>query len=154
MGCKMFKTLKLETARKIVAAGLCSLFVLASLPLGAQTGQISGDARSEARRGHYGEYKVQARDADGIVVATGDLDPSNADFELTGLAAGTFVVELLDDDGDVVCTEGPFQLSGGTSETGVGINCTEPWAWWLLAAAAAGLTAGVVAAQRTASASN
>ncbi len=151
----MFKTLKLETARKIVAVGLCSLFVLGSLPLGAQTGQISGDARSEARRGHYGEYKVQARDADtGLVMATGDLDPSNADFELTGLVAGSFVVELLDNDGDVVCTEGPFQLSVGMSETGVGINCTEPWAWWLLAAGAAGLTAGVVATQTTASASN
>ena len=141
-------------SKKTLGRRICSLFVLGSLPLGAQTGQISGDARSEARR-PYTSYSVQARDAgSGIVVATGDLDPSNADFELTGLVAGSFVVELLDNDGDVVCTEGPFQLSVGMSETGVGINCTEPWAWWLLAGAVAGLTTGVVAAQGPASASN
>ena len=75
-------------------------------------------------------------------------------FVLTGLEAGSFVVELLDDDGDVVRTERPLAPAAGMSETGVRINCTEPWAWWLLAGAAAGLTAGIVAAQGPTSASN
>ena len=130
--------------RQIVATGLCALFVLGSVPLGAQTGLISGHARSEARRPYY-NYSVQARDVGtGLVIATDALDPATADFELIGLAVGRFVVELLDDDGDVVCTEGPFDLvAGSMSKTGVHIACTEPVAWWWLAAIAAGVTAGV-----------
>ncbi len=132
--------------RQIVATGLCALFVLGSVPLGAQTGLISGHARSEARRPYY-NYSVQARDVHtGLVVATDALDPATADFELIGLAVGRFVVELLDDDGDVVCTEGPFDLlAGSMSETGVHIACSEPWAWLLLAGIVAGVTAGVAA---------
>ena len=59
-GLKMLKTLKLDLSKKIVAAGACALFVLGSLPLGAQTGLISGHARSEARRPYY-NYSCSAR---------------------------------------------------------------------------------------------
>ena len=78
--CKVLNKFKLEMSRKIVATGLCALFVFGSVPLGAQTGLISGHARSEARRPYY-NYSVQVRDVDtGLVVATDDLDPATADF--------------------------------------------------------------------------
>ena len=152
MVCKILKSLKLEIIRKIVATGICALFVLGSLPISAQEGLLSGDAESEARR-PYENYSVDCRDTEtGVVVATFDLDPANAEFECTGLSAGSFIVELVDygspertDDGDIVCTEGPFDLEADSmSETGINIGCNSPVAWWWLAGIVAGLTTGLV----------
>ena len=58
------------------------------------------------------------------------------------------MVELLNKDGKVVCTEGPFNMTQQPVKDDVKISCGNkvPTAWWLLgAAAAAGITAGVVA---------
>ena len=48
----------------------------------------------------------------------------------------------------MVCTEGPFDLTQQMIKNDVVIDCGKvPAAWWLLgAAAAAGITAGIVAA--------
>ena len=60
--------------------------------------------------------------------------------------------EAIDDfknkDGKVVCTEGPFDLSTQAIKSDVIVDCGKvPAAWWLVgAAAAAGITAGIVAA--------
>ena len=53
----------------------------------------------------------------------------------------------LNRDGKVVCHEGPFNLAQQLIRDGVIIDCDKvPVAWWLLgAAAAAGITAGIVA---------
>ena len=150
---KMLKSSKLETVRKIVATGICALFILGSLPISAQEGLLSGDAESEARR-PYNNYDVDCRDTEtGMVVATVALDPTNAAFECTGLPEGNFIVELVDygspertEDGDIVCTEGPFDLEADSmSETGINIGCNSPVAWWWLAGIIAGVTAGVAA---------
>ena len=74
------------------------------------------------------------------------LDPQGH-FALNGIDPSNYLVELLDSKGKVVCTEGPFDLTKlpQNSKPGVNIQCGNPAAWWLLAAAgAAGITAGVV----------
>ena len=66
---------------------------------------------------------------------------------MVGIDPAKYVVELLNEDGKVVCTEGPFDLTQQPNRPDVVIDCGNPAAWWLLAAAAAaGITAGVVAA--------
>lgn len=143
-------TMKMRRSRQVVSVVTCGLLVLSSLvPIVAQgQGSISGHARAEANR-PYTDHLVQARDIEtGIVVATSELDEETADYALASLPDGEFLVELLDDDGDVICTEGPFDID---PERAVheerNIRCDVPLAWWLLAAgAAAGVTAGIVTA--------
>ena len=66
---------------------------------------------------------------------------------LTGLQPASYLVELLNRNGKIVCTEGPFDMTRQTARDNVVISCGKvPAAWWLLgAAAAAGITAGIVA---------
>ena len=68
-------------------------------------------------------------------------------FSLTDLTTKNYLVELVNKKGDVVCTEGPFDLSKQPVKSDVFIECGKiPAAWWLVgAAAAAGITAGIVA---------
>jgi hypothetical protein len=88
---------------------------------------------------------VRARNVQqGVIAATTQLDPKG-DFALAGIDPASYLVELLDSKGKVVCTEGPFDLAKQPVRNGVNIECGKPTAWWLLAAAgAAGITAGVV----------
>ena len=114
---------------------------------GQQTATISGTAKKEAKK-PYTYFSTRARDVQkGQIAATQPLDTS-ANFSLGGLPPGNYVVELLNRNGKVVCTEGPFNLTQQLTKTDVDISCNRvPLAWWLLgAAAAAGITAGVVAA--------
>ena len=116
-------------------------------------GFLSGDARAEAKQ-PYSDYAVRARSvADGTVAATTVLD-SQGNFKLEGLSAGKMMVELTKvGQNKVLCSEGPFELKSGPDATQafgkdkIGIVCNTPAAAWLLvgAAAAAGITAGVVA---------
>jgi hypothetical protein len=113
-----------------------------------QTAAISGTAKNEAKK-PYTDYTTRARNTqNGAIAGTVMLD-QNGDFNLTGLAPANYVVELLDKNGKVVCTEGPYTLTQqALTQSNVNIKCNKvPAAWWLLgAAAAAGITAGVVAA--------
>ena len=118
---------------------------------GQQTATIAGTAKDEAKK-PYTDYSVRARNA-----AAGTVTPAtplNADgnFSLPDLSSAKYLVELLRTEKDgkikVVCTEGPFDLTQQMLKNDVVIDCGKvPAAWWLLgAAAAAGITAGVVAA--------
>ena len=78
---------------------------------------------------------------------TTQLD-SDGNFSLANLAPAQYSVELLNRDGKVVCTEGPYNLTQQLAKDSVNISCNKvPAAWWLIgAAAAAGITAGVLTA--------
>jgi hypothetical protein len=79
-----------------------------------------------------------------VIGATTKLD-QDGNFALASVDPASYLVELLDSKGKVVCTEGPFDLSKQPVRNNVNIECGKPTAWWLLAAAgAAGITAGVV----------
>ena len=111
------------------------------------TAQLSGTARDEARR-PFTDNSVRARDVQqGQIAATIALD-AQGNFSLANLPPASYVVELVDRNGRVRCTEGPFNMTAqsGLTKDNVVIDCGNPAAWWLLgAAAAAGITAGVVA---------
>jgi len=150
---------------RTIKAGLALAIVGSVLfaPLAAagrrQDGIISGSAAAEAKQ-PYNKYVIRARDvSNNQITQTTTLD-ANGLFALNGLAAGSFMVELVKDaspsgqGGKVVCQEGPFTLqtsAAAASDTmiikGVDVVCNRPVAaYWLLgAAAAAGITAGVIA---------
>jgi hypothetical protein len=139
--------------QKVVALGLVLTVVMPAVPVhllaagGQQNATISGTARKEAKK-PYADFTTRARNVqDGQVAGTALLD-QDANFSLPGLPPATYVVELLNHDGKVVCTEGPFNLTQQPVKSDVNISCNKvPAAWWLLgAAAAAGVTAGVVTA--------
>ena len=114
----------------------------------AQQGSVSlsGTAKDEAKK-PYGDYTARARDVrQGQIAGMTALDTSG-NFALTGLQPASYLVELLDRNGKIVCTEGPFDMTRQTARDNVVISCGKvPAAWWLLgAAAAAGITAGIVA---------
>jgi hypothetical protein len=116
--------------------------LMAGGPQGA--GAISGSADKQAKK-PYADYTVRARNVQmGNIGGSTPLD-SNGKFSLANIDPANYLVELLDKKGKVVCTEGPFDLSKQPVKGNVTINCGNPSAWWLLAAAgAAGITAGVV----------
>ena len=112
----------------------------------AGPGILGGTAKDEAKK-PYTDYTVRARDvSQGTIAATVPLD-SQARFSLSGLSTTNLLVELVNKDGKVVCTEGPYLLTqAAPQKTDVNIACGVPPAAWLLlgAAAAAGVTVGVV----------
>jgi len=120
--------------------------MMQSAGIGAQSlGTISGTADKEAKK-PYTDYSVRARNVQaGSIAATVQLDATGK-FELPGVDPANYLVELINPKGKVVCTEGPFDLAKQPLKSGVQIECGNPAAWLLLAAAgAAGITAGVVA---------
>lgn len=141
------------STRQILAVGLAVAMATAAMPIsmaaaGQQTASLSGTAKKEAKK-PYTDYTTRARNVMGGQIAGTVMLDTNANFSLPGLPPANYVVELLDHNGKVVCTEGPFNLTGNMlTKSDVEISCNKvPAAWWLLgAAAAAGITAGVVAA--------
>ena len=137
--------------RRTVALGLAMAFatgmimqpaLIAGGPQGA--GSISGRADKQAKK-PYTDYSVRARNVQmGNIGAAMPLD-TDGKFARANIDPANYLVELLDKKGKVVCTEGPFDLTKQTLKKDVTIDCGNPAAWWLLAAAgAAGITAGVV----------
>lgn len=125
--------------------------------LSAQQGQVTvtlgGIAKHEAKK-PYTDYTTRARNSmTGEITATVPNADPDANFLFTGLPPAHYVVELLDKGGKVVCTEGPFDLTSQFLKNDVDIKCHHaPVAWWLIgAAAAAGVTAGVVSGPTSAS---
>lgn len=118
----------------------------ALIAAGQQSATISGTAKKEAKK-PYADFTVQARNVQqGQVGAMTTLD-TEGNFTLPNLTSARYLVELVNKDGKIVCTEGPFDLAQQMNRTNVNIDCDKvPAAWWLLgAAAAAGVTAGIVA---------
>jgi len=136
--------------RQFVAAGLA--VALAAVPILAQQGPptvtLAGVAKKEAKK-PYTDYTTRARNMQtGEISGTAtNMDP-DANFSITGLPPANYLVELLDKNGKIVCTEGPFNMTQQLLKNDIDISCNKvPVAWWLLgAAAAAGLTAGIVTA--------
>jgi hypothetical protein len=124
---------------------LIAAYPISTIAVAQSTVTLAGTAKKEAKK-PYTEYSTRARNAQGGDIAgTIPLDVKG-DFSLPGLPPAHYVVELLNKDGKVVCTEGPYDLTSVTLKNDVDISCnTAPVAWWLLGvAAAAGVTAGVV----------
>lgn len=112
-----------------------------------QSTTLAGSAKDEAKK-PYSDYTVRARDVRaGTIAGSGLLDPQGG-FSLVGLSSQNYLVELVNKNGKVVCTEGPFDLARQPIKSDVIVDCGGiPAAWWLVgAAAAAGITAGVIAA--------
>jgi hypothetical protein len=111
----------------------------------AQSGQISGTAKDEAKK-PYTDFSVRARDVQSLQVAgTTQLDSEGA-FTLPNLTLNRYSIELVNKDGKVVCTAGPVDITQQYNQGGVVIDCNKiPLVWWILGAgAAAGITAGIV----------
>jgi hypothetical protein len=122
----------------------------ALLAAGQQTATLAGTAKDEAKK-PYANYTVRARDvSSGQITGTVPLN-TEGNFSLPDLSSSRYLVELIRKENNkekVVCTEGPFDLTQQMLKNDVVIDCGKvPAAWWLLgAAAAAGVTAGIVAA--------
>jgi len=128
---------------------------MAAVPIVAQQAppsvSISGIAKKEAKK-PYTDYTTRARDVQtGVIAGTATNGDPDANFTITGLPPANYVVELLNKDGKIVCTEGPYDLTKTFVKNDVDISCNKvPAAWWLLGvAAAAGITAGVVVANQS-----
>jgi hypothetical protein len=141
--------------QRIVAIALA--FALASgaaqtalLAAGQQTATIAGTAKDEAKK-PYADYSVRARDVSTGMIAGNVALTTEATFTLPDLSSSRYLIELVqhkNNQDKVICTEGPFDLTQQMLKNDVVIDCGKvPAAWWLLgAAAAAGITAGIVAA--------
>lgn len=135
--------------KRFVAIALALTLAGSAVPtalLAQQSTSLAGTAKDEAKK-PYTDYTVRARDVKaGTISGTIPLT-SDGGFSLAGLSTLNYLVELVNKDGKVVCTEGPFDLSKQAIKSDVVIDCGKiPAAWWLVgAAAAAGITAGVVA---------
>ena len=138
-----------------VALALVGSLTLGPLQAAGQNkGYLSGDARAEAKQ-PYSDYAVRARNVStGAIEATAILD-SQGNFMLDALPSGKLMVELTPvGKNKVICNKGPFDIKPGAAsadaafgQSDISIVCNRPVAGWLLlaAAAAAGVTAGVVA---------
>jgi hypothetical protein len=83
--------------------------------------------------------------SDGTIAMAVPLDAS-AEFVLADIAPGQYLLELVNGQGKVVCTEGPHAFTKTTAK--VKIDCGRdrtPLYLLLAAAGAAGLTTGIVA---------
>jgi len=124
-------------------------FSLATAPgalLAQQSTTLAGTAKDEVKSNRP-DFTVRARDvAAGAIAGTTNLD-AQGNFALPGLSGANYLIELVNKNGKVVCTEGPFNMAQQAIKDNVVIDCDKkPTALLLLAAAAAaGVTAGVVA---------
>ena len=116
-------------------------------PLGAQSlGLIKGHVPVEGGP-PYTQQSVQARDIQTReIVATAEVDENTAEYELTSLPEGVYFVDLVDGDGGVLCSEGPFKIAGDQVLHEAQDLCGDrsPWFWRLLAVAAGATTTGFV----------
>lgn len=136
---------------RIVAIALAFTVASSAVPtalFAQQSTSLAGTAKDEAKK-PYTDYTVGARDVNapkGEYVKSVALDNQGA-FSLADLSTKSYLVELVNKKGEVVCTEGPFDLSKQAIKSDVFIDCGKvPVAWWLVgAAAAAGVAAGIAA---------
>ena len=150
----------MRTIKAGLALAIIGSVMLAPLAAaGRQDGIISGSAAAEAKQ-PYTQYVIRARDVSNNTVAQTTTLDGEGKFAITGLTAGSFLIELVKGSapggagGKVVCTAGPFTLQDSTSQLadlmikkGANVHCNKPVAaFWLLGAAAlAGVTAGIAA---------
>ena len=121
----------------------------------AQQGVLGGRATAEADQPYAENWRVQLRDpATGAIIGTATPLDAQGRFSFTSLETNRrYLIELFSvKENKVVCTEGPFSLSGTRiSMTDIDIDCgKKPLALWLLAAGA-GTAAVIAIATRSAS---
>jgi hypothetical protein len=140
--------------RQIMATALAA--AIAAVPILAQQAPpsvtLSGIAKKEAKK-PYTDFTTRARNVQtGEIAGTATNADPDANFSISGLPPANYVLELLNKDGKVVCTEGPYDMTQQFLKNDIDISCNKvPAAWWLLGvAAAAGITAGVVIATESA----
>jgi len=139
--------------KQILAMALAA--TIAAVPILAQQAPpsvtLGGKAKKEAKK-PYTDYTTRARNVQtGEIAGTATNADPDANFNIAGLPPANYVLELLNKDGKVVCTEGPYDMTQQFLKTDIDISCNKvPAAWWLLGiAAAAGITAGVVVANQS-----
>jgi len=117
----------------VMVAGLLALAMAADA--GQGTGRISGVAR-DAQNQVLVNAKVQLRHVDTGQLVASTRAGSDGRFEFNGLAAGNYVVEIVNDDGKIVGLSPSTALAAGGVITGVSVAATAAGA--LAGAAAAG----------------
>ena len=140
--------------RKVIAFNLAAVLALGASPiLLAQQGVISGRANDEAKK-PYSDYTVQLMDLQTNQIAANAPIDAQGRFAFNDVNLDKrYLVQLYNaKDSKVVCTEGPYALTGtNTSKTDVNIDCGKrPTALWLLAAAA-GVAATVAVTEQSTS---
>src|SRR6478735_2808304 len=91
-----------------------------ALTAASQTVTVNGTAKKEAKR-PYTNYVVRARQVDtGQIAASAPLD-GTANFVFTDMTPASYLMELVNGQGKVVCTAGPFAATNAL--TGVEIDC-------------------------------
>ena len=132
---------------------MLTLSLLATLALGAlptrsdaqtQTTTIRGSAKDEAKA-PFTDFTVQARGIEGGRMSNSVGLDRDGTFELRGLPVSKYMLELMNRQGRVVCTEGPVEVNTTEPTLNVDINCRRvPTKALLLGAlAAGGAVAGV-----------
>jgi len=136
---------------RMTAVAVALAMATSAAQLLAQSASIGGTAKDEAKK-PYTDFTVRARDvAQGSIASTIALD-ATGNFTLPNLGSTKYLVELVNKNGKVVCTEGPYDLSARAYQNDVVIECNKkvPMSLLLLgAAAAAGVTAGIVGTSET-----
>ena len=140
--------------RKVIAFNLAAVLALGVSPvLLAQQGVISGRANDEAKK-PYNDYTVQLMDLQTNQIAANAPIDAQGRFAFNDVNLDKrYLVQLYNaKDSKVVCTEGPYALTGtNTNKTDVNIDCGKrPAALWLLAAAA-GVAATVAVTEQSTS---
>ncbi|MGE0702682.1 MAG: carboxypeptidase-like regulatory domain-containing protein [Vicinamibacterales bacterium] len=134
--------------RQVMAASLAFVMAIGAGPMlvAQQQGQgtIVGQATDEADS-PYANYTVQLvhRDTQQIL-ATQVLD-GEGNFSFAGLGPAPYFVRLIDndDDNELVCEEGPFDVANADFNLDVNIDCGGPPAALYLAAGVAGLVTAI-----------
>ena len=103
-----------------------------------QTTVLRGTAKDEAKQ-PYTDFTVQARELErGQMSNSVPLD-QDGNFSLKGLPVQRYMIELIDSQGRVSCTEGPFEVTTNVAAIDVVLNCGHvPVGVLILGAAAAG----------------
>ena len=130
---------------RLLAYALVAATVGFPVPPAAQQASVSiaGTAKKAAKRPFAGHYVRARRVSDGAIAMAVPLD-DNAGFSLSDIKPGEYLLELVNKDGKIICTEGPNTFR--TSTTKVSIDCGRdrlPAFLLLSAAGAAGITAAI-----------
>lgn len=158
----------------VVAVSLSPTLSAAGRPIvrvtaqpGQNIGEISGKSTKDGKP--LAKYKVQLRNIDTKALVGDMVTDAGGNFKFTGLPVGNYVVETVDDNGNIIATSATLSLAVGAMLIGnVGVGASAAVAGGVaaggaalssttlivtLAAVGAGVTAAVVAVTNDASAS-
>src|SRR5205823_95131 len=116
---------------RIVVSAVMSAMLLQTLPVFAATGGRFGSGQVQASvtgraTGQHGETlantTVRLRDlATGQIVET-STSTASGEFSFTGIAPGTYAVELVDSTGTIIGTSASVTVAPGSAITGVSVT--------------------------------